>query len=185
MENDRSKELDISYKREISQVAYGNMPALDRLYRKFREPVFLLALSILRDYSLAEDATQETFLKIRENAVSYRGEANPKTWVLTITRNLSLNMLRQRNHEKCSSDSLESTSEKMERKIESAMEFNLVLDQLEEPERSIVTYHIFTGLRHKEIAGIMDMSVVNVRKRYSKAIKKLKVYFEHSEFRKG
>jgi RNA polymerase sigma-70 factor (ECF subfamily) len=174
------EDIDIKGGRNISQITYGDVPALDLLYRKFKEPVFILALSILRDYGLAEDAMQETFLKIRENAVSYRGEASPKSWILAITRNLSVNMLRQRGHEEYSPEPLDDVSEKIERDIEGTMEFNKILDQLEEPDRSIVTYRVFLGFRHKEIAEVLGMSAPNVRMRFSNALKKLKKYFEGS-----
>jgi len=158
MESDNDNDLNLRSNQNISRITYGDVPALDLLYRKFKEPVFILALSILRDYSHAENAMQETFLKTRENAVNYRGEASPKSWILAITRNLSINMLRQRGHETSSPEPFDNDSEKMEKDIESTMEFHEILDQLEEPDRSILTYRVFLGFRHKEMAEIMGVS---------------------------
>jgi RNA polymerase sigma factor (sigma-70 family) len=181
METDNSNDLNIVQGSTLSSIADGDVPALDLLYRKFKKPVFLLALSILNDYDLAEDVMQETFLKVREKAADCRGGTNPKAWIITIAHNLSISILRKRSHETCNIDTLEGVTAEAEQKMEGMLGLHKVLEQLDEPERSIVTYRVLVGLRHKEIARIVGLSPADVRMRYSLALKKLKKYFKQSE----
>jgi RNA polymerase sigma-70 factor (ECF subfamily) len=163
----------------LNRIACGDVSALDLLYKNLKRPVFLLAFSILRDYALAEDVMQDTFLKVNEKAVTYNKGTNSKAWVLTIARNLSLNLLKKRSRETLNPDALEQDrSTDAGQEALNAMEFSRTLGQLEEPERTIVTLRIVCGLRHAEIAKIVGLSAGDTRVHYSRALKKLKAYYE-------
>lgn len=65
--------------------------------RRFQGPVFGLAVSITRDRALAEDVAQEAFLRAWRAATSYDSRrGSVLTWLLTITRNLSIDAVRAR-----------------------------------------------------------------------------------------
>lgn len=163
----------------LGRIASGDVSALHQLYENLKRPVFLLAFSILRDYALAEDVMQDTFLTVTEKAIAYHKNTNPKAWVLTITRNLSLNLLKNRRRESPNADTMEHGLVKDSgQEPFYAAEFSQTLGQLEEPERTIVTLRIVCGLRHAEIAKIVGLSAGDTRVRYTRALKKLKIYYE-------
>jgi RNA polymerase sigma-70 factor (ECF subfamily) len=139
----------------------------------------------LKDYGLAEDVMQETFLKVREHAGQYHGQTSPKAWIMTITRNLSLNMLRQREHETCDPETLESITTETEQDQQRTLDFYRALAPLDKQEQSIIIMKIVAGFRHNEIAEIIGLKTADVRKRYSRALQKLKKYFNDSAIRKG
>jgi RNA polymerase sigma-70 factor (ECF subfamily) len=65
--------------------------------RRFQGPVFGLAYSITRDKGLAEDVSQEVFVRAWRAARSYdRRKASVLTWLLTITRNAAIDAIRAR-----------------------------------------------------------------------------------------
>jgi RNA polymerase sigma-70 factor (ECF subfamily) len=70
--------------------------AFDLVVPAYRDRVFRLAYSILRDRAAAEDAAQETFVRIWKALPGFDGRAALGTWIYAITRNTSLMELRKR-----------------------------------------------------------------------------------------
>jgi RNA polymerase sigma-70 factor, ECF subfamily len=70
--------------------------AFDLVVPAFRDRVFRLAYSILRDRAAAEDAAQETFVRIWKALPGFDGRAALGTWIYAIARNTSLMELRRR-----------------------------------------------------------------------------------------
>jgi RNA polymerase sigma-70 factor (ECF subfamily) len=81
----------------LAGVAAGDSDAAAVLVRRFQARVYGLARSIVGDAQLAEDVAQEAFVRAWRHAPSYdpyRGAVAP--WLLTITRNVALDLLRSR-----------------------------------------------------------------------------------------
>ena len=78
------------------RIAQGEKEAFRTLYETARVPVYAYALSLLRNREDAEDAAQDTFLKIRSAAHFYKPQGKPMAWILTITKNICLMRFRQR-----------------------------------------------------------------------------------------
>jgi len=81
----------------VTALATGSPAAAEAFVRRFQGPVFGLAVSILRDRGLAEDVAQEAFLRAWRAA----GRFDPRrgsvlTWLLVITRNLAIDVIRAR-----------------------------------------------------------------------------------------
>ena len=77
--------------------------------RRFEGPVFGLALSITRDRGLAEDVSQEAFLRAWRAAATYdQRRGSVMTWLLTITRNLAIDVVRARRATPTDAEQLES-----------------------------------------------------------------------------
>jgi RNA polymerase sigma-70 factor (ECF subfamily) len=83
---------------------------------------------------------------------------------------MSLNMLHKRSFEIGEIDILLSVVEKDSYQVE----FFAMLDCLDETDRQIVVLHIVNGLKHKEIAHIIDMQPGAVRQRYARSLKLIK-----------
>jgi RNA polymerase sigma factor (sigma-70 family) len=92
----------------LAGVAVGDDAATTAFVRRYQSRVFGLALSITRDSGLAEDVSQEAFLRAWRAASNYdsrRGSA--LTWLLTITRNLAIDVVRARRLLPVDDDALE------------------------------------------------------------------------------
>lgn len=75
------------------------MPAeqiLERLMREYGDSVFRMCYLYLKDYYLAEDATQETFIKAMKSYDSFLHNSKEKTWLIRIAINSCKNIMRTR-----------------------------------------------------------------------------------------
>lgn len=70
--------------------------AFDLVVGAYKERVFRLALSILKERAAAEDAAQETFVRVWKALARFDGRAALGTWIYAITRNTCLMELRRR-----------------------------------------------------------------------------------------
>ena len=124
----------------------------------------------------AQDVTQDAFVRVWEGAVQYRPQGSPMAWLLTITRNLARMKLRQgarqaelseEEWEAIPADSPSVTPEDREL-------LQTALAALEDQERQVVLLHAVTGLKHREIAALLEMPLATVLSKYHRALKKLK-----------
>ncbi len=70
--------------------------AFDLIVPEFRDRVFRLSYSILKDRAAAEDAAQETFVRVWKALAGFDGRAALGTWIYAIARNTCLMELRKR-----------------------------------------------------------------------------------------
>lgn len=87
---------DISDEALVELVAHGEEPALAELYDRVGQIAYGLAVRVLRDDRLAEDAVQEAFLAVWRTAAGYRPErAAARTWILTLVHRRSVDIVRR------------------------------------------------------------------------------------------
>ena len=164
--------------RALRRIAQGDMDGLETIYDKLGKRIYLLAYSILGDTHAAEDVLQDTLVRISEGAHALREGGNAIAYILTVTRNLSIDALRKRRREIPHEEVLgagNNGSADIPPTPFSALEALSVLD---EEERQIVTLKIEGGLKHREIAPMLDISQAACEKRYRRALEKLKSYYE-------
>ena len=77
----------------IEAVRSGELAAFNALVERYQRIVYAVALRLLRDRYLAEDITQETFLRAYTSLDDYRG-GNFRAWLLRIAHNRALDVLR-------------------------------------------------------------------------------------------
>lgn len=85
---------------EMLMVRYqrGDRAAFAELLRRYKKPLYNFALRQLRQPNLAEDLTQDTFLRLVQNAAEFKHESRFSTWLYTIARNLCVDQLRRQAH---------------------------------------------------------------------------------------
>jgi RNA polymerase sigma-70 factor (ECF subfamily) len=79
----------------IRRILAGERHLFHSLIRPCERAVYFLLLSLLRNEAEAEDAAQETAIKVYLNLKNFRGDAQFRTWVLSIARNEGLGRLRR------------------------------------------------------------------------------------------
>ncbi len=81
----------------IARVAFNEIAAFNLLHQRVHAKLFLVCLRVLNVRAEAEDALQDTFLKIWRNASRYSVNGlSPMTWLIKIARNTSIDHLRAR-----------------------------------------------------------------------------------------
>jgi len=93
----------------IRRIHAGETHLFHELIRPCEKPVYFLLLSLLRNEAEAEDAAQETAVKVYRNLHLFRGESKFRTWVLSIARNEGLARLRKVQNRR--EDSLDAMAE--------------------------------------------------------------------------
>ena len=136
-----------------------------------RPLVRAFALRHVGDEALADDLTQETFLRAERSRSSYRGEASERSWLCAIALNLIRDHFRAVGRDPATTtapqtlDSASSDEDGEHALLESEMaacvgEFLL---QLPQPQHDVLALHDMAGLTHPEIAVVLDISVANSR----------------------
>ena len=160
----------------LAGLAAGNRDSLAALYHRTRAAVYGLALSYLKNGHDAEDVTQDTFVRAWDKADQYRPQGKPLGWLLAIARNLALMKLRDRGK---SQDLPEDQWENLAIEnpmvtLEDRQLLTAAMAVLTDQERQVVILHAVTGLRHKEIAALLEIPLATALSKYHRALKKLK-----------
>ena len=79
----------------IRRILAGERQLFHDLIRPCERPIFFLLMSLLRNEAEAEDAAQDTAIKVYLNLKNFRGDSQFRTWVLSIARNEGLGRLRK------------------------------------------------------------------------------------------
>jgi RNA polymerase sigma-70 factor (ECF subfamily) len=79
----------------ISRILAGEKNLFHDLIHPCERSIYFLLFSLLRNEAEAEDAAQDTVIKVYRNLKSFRGDAKFRTWVLSIARNEGLGRLRK------------------------------------------------------------------------------------------
>lgn len=79
----------------IRRILAGEKHLFHDLIRPCERSIYFLLLSLLKNETDAEDAAQETVIKVYQNLDKFRGDAQFRTWVLSIARNEGLGRLRR------------------------------------------------------------------------------------------
>ena len=167
----------------ITRIAQGDRDALSALYERTRPAVYGFALSILKNVHDAEDVLQDTYLQVWLAAGSYRSRGKAMAWLMTIVRNLSLDRIRQRQRtEPLDWDGWQERFAGFPAvTAEDRMALTALLTALGDQEREIVTLHALTGLKHREIAALLDLPLATVLSKYSRAMKKLRLAWKEAD----
>jgi RNA polymerase sigma-70 factor (ECF subfamily) len=167
----------------IQRCQSGDISGLEALYRIYSERVFRTCYRILGDYGLAEDQTQEVFLRVFEQIQCFSGRSLFSTWLYRVTVNQTLNALRQSQrrefgikgvplHEQTASANPGPASE-LERK-ETREFVQAMLDSLSTEQRTVIVLREIEALSYAEIAEIIGKPVGTVMSRLHRARKELK-----------
>lgn len=160
----------------ICDIAGGDRGALSALYLQAKGAVYSFALSLLRDREAAEDVMQETFLQVWHAAGSYRPRGgSPMPWILGIARNLALARMRENQRFGGWDDDAPEPADPLDAFLasENKLVLRAMLAKLTPEEREIVVLHAVSGLKHREIAALLELPLSTVLNKYNRSLKKL------------
>ena len=172
-------------KQLLSGVAAGDREALAELYHCAKAAVYGMALSYLHNSHDAQDMTQDVFVRVWDCAAQYRPTGSPMGWLLAVCRNLCLMQLRSDSRRTALTDA-EWDAIPAEETCLSADERVLLqhaLAGLGEEERRMVLLHAVTGLKHREIAALLELPLATVLSKYHRALKKMRSFLEGDDAR--
>lgn len=154
-------------------------------YEESRDAVYGYLVYMTRDVSLAEDLSQEVFLRMFLHLDKFREEASVRTWALRIARNVFLSYAKRRRPVLLEEQRPESSEppgsnqpEEELLKKEQAEKVRQCLMCLNEQERTVLLLRDYEELSYEEVARIMDLSVGVVKSRIYRARQKFRRIYE-------
>jgi RNA polymerase sigma-70 factor (ECF subfamily) len=144
--------------------ANGDSDVFASIYDRHGERMKSIAYHQLGNVSDAEDAVQETFLKVHRSAATYNGEAAFTTWLYRILINTCYDMLRKRSRRirEAPIDDVVADSRAANGVDDvKRMALRKLLSDLPEQRRTVFSLFEIEGLSHAEIAGILDITEGN------------------------
>lgn len=161
------------------------MPAeelCNRLISEYGDCVFRTCFLYLKDYHLAEDAAQETFISAVRAYDSFRGQANEKTWITRIAMNKCKNIMKTKwFHTLCVDiqNCFEFIDEKDSiEKIVIKDSVSSAIMKLNKEYREVILLHYYQELSIKEIAFVMNKKENTVIQKLYRARNRLKLYLK-------
>lgn len=161
----------------IARMSDGDVSAMGELYELIETDVFAYALSKTANKEDAEDAAHDTFVQIWKNATQYKPMGKPLAWIFTIEMNLIRRQFHKNRRFISLDESIEVESDDgdfIENVVNSEF-LRQILATLSEEEREVISLHIVSGLKHREIAKLLDKPLSTVLSKYNRAIKKLQI----------
>lgn len=160
----------------LREITEGKAGAFELLYTQFKGLVFSIALSVVKCRADAEDLCADTFLAIFKNPCAYRGGSG-KQYIATVARNKSLDLLRKRRRETLTDFAADENMYSHEPEFNDSIIISAALKVLGDDERQI-TLMYNGGLKHREIAKVLNMPLGTVTYKYKIALKKMRDYLE-------
>ncbi|MEZ4220514.1 MAG: RNA polymerase sigma factor [Polyangiaceae bacterium] len=174
--------------REISEAVFaglqrGDAAAFDAVYDCYRARVFAFLVRLTKHRALAEDLTQETFLRLARSAPELRTDTNLRAWLFRVARNLVVDHQRwalldfdrlfelslwPRPVSQAAATPLDLVeASETQRRLEDA------LADLATEHREVVLLVLVEGMEPAEAAEVLGISAVALRKRLSRARERL------------
>lgn len=152
-------------------------------YEQSKDAVYGYLVYMTRDAALAEDLSQETFLRMFLHMDKFREDASAKTWGLRIAHNVFLSYARKKRpmlleEQEPAPDLTRNIPEEEAIKREEGILVRDCLMHLNEQERTILLLRDHEGLSYEEIGRIMELSLDTVKIRIYRARQKFKKTYE-------
>ena len=159
----------------------GDMNALGRLYARHHERVYELCYRMVGDPDVAEDLTQESFLRVRRYGARFDGRSSVASWLYRLVRNRCLDALstERREAERKASWAAHIEIERGEEPVDEARQalVRRALERLPPEMREVLVLSRFGDLRYHEIAEVCGLSLANVKVRAHRAMNELRRVF--------
>jgi RNA polymerase sigma-70 factor (ECF subfamily) len=165
--------------RELVRAAQnGDLVAFEQLYRDNVARVYALCLRMAGEPTLAEELTQDVFVRAWQKLSTFRGESALSTWLHPLTVNVALSERRSRRRRAAritTTDDLASFDKPGRPAApETGLDLERALGRLPEGARSIFVLHDVEGYKHDEIASLVGVATGTSKAQLHRARKLLR-----------
>ena len=147
------------------------------LYNRYASKIYSKCISLLKDEAMAQDATQEIFMKIFLNLARFGEKAKFSTWVYSITYNYCIDALRKdQRHGAIFSDDLEKAPDEAAEEVSDAEMAEIkvsvlkqVMQQIPSGDRAILRMKYEEGMAIKEMAKVLGKTESAIKMKIKRA----------------
>jgi RNA polymerase sigma factor (sigma-70 family) len=176
----RREHAHLSDEAVVALVARSNDSALGELYDRYSRIAYGLALRVVRDKALAEDAVQDAFLDLWRSAARFRPErSKASTWILTLVHRRAVDLVRR--EERRRGEPLESVAEPTGDVTDEAAWLGLervrvrdALRQLPDQQREALELAYFGGFTQSELAERLGEPLGTIKSRMFNGLARLR-----------
>jgi RNA polymerase sigma-70 factor (ECF subfamily) len=172
--------MDEDIRQRLENKLYAE--AFELVLDRFKDKVFRLAFSMMRNETQAEDLAQDVFVKIWKALPGYHGGASLSTWIYTITRNTCLTELKKRSTRPTVSlqePEMEAVSDNIpslqfaDAEAGAEMDVETMLSELPEKYRRVITLFYLEEKAYEEVATMLGIPLGTVKTLLFRAKKEL------------
>lgn len=158
---------------------------LKQLYELYEQPMYRIAFAVLKNNEFAEDAVSDAFIKIigKLHKIGDAGSPKTKNYIIKVIKSTSINIYRKKRTSYAREVTIDETVMQIPDDSDSAedliiaaeirSELHDIINNIKEPDRSILLLRCRDELSWREVAQILSLTEVNVRKRFERIRKKL------------
>ncbi len=174
----------------INRIASSEKDALEALYSRYSASVYSLAMYMLRQHALAEEATQEIFLNIWLKAGSFKPErGEPRSWIMSVAHHKIVDLIRARRRTLTvtdpadyeSLDLLPAKQVSTEEEVEGNLDRERIMEALSllpNAQREVLLLAYFEGYSQSEMAKKLNQPLGTIKTRVRLAMQKLRTLLE-------
>ena len=170
----------------LKKAQQGDADAFEQLVAPYEQKIYALCLRLLAHREDAQDAAQETMLRLYRALVSYRGEAQLGTFIYRVTANTCMDALRRRNVRACESlEALDDVGvvpvddspgpEETILRAEENERLSRAIDALSDEMRLPLVLREIQALSYEEVAQTLGLEMGTVKSRIHRAREKLAI----------
>lgn len=166
-------------KKELIKLKNGSEKAFEKIYNKYYKLIKQVCFFECQDNNIAEDLSQETFIKLWNNKEKIDPNKNIKYYLTTIAKNSCIDYLRKQNKVKTDYfdtlgyntefSTLSENNEVMQDEV-----FDTIKQHLDKESYEILILHYVHNLKYREIAQIKNKTTSSITNKASRALKSLK-----------
>lgn len=169
----------------MEAVKHGDLQLASLLFERYNKRIYNFLARMTMDRALAEDLTQNVFLRIIKYRNSYRDGLRFQSWIYQVARNIFSDHYQAHKNrfsdfidvEKISDHMPDSGESQALEEQEKLLERSMAM--LNEEQRELLVLTRFQHMKYEEVAVIMDTTVANIKVKVHRAIARLREhYFE-------
>jgi RNA polymerase sigma factor (sigma-70 family) len=169
----------------MEAVKNGNLQQASLLFERYHKKIFNFLARMAMDRELAEDLTQNVFLRIIKYRNSYKDGSRFQSWIYQVARNVFSDHYQSHKNKFAGHVDVEKIGDQMadtDDSIEMDEKEKLLhrsMEKLSDEQRELLILTRFQHMKYEEVAVIMDTTVANIKVKVHRAILKLREhYFE-------
>ena len=158
----------------------GSKDAFRRIYEKYKDDLFGLAVTLLRDKSIAEDIVHDVFVSFAETLGAFNLSGTLKGYLSTCLANCARDRNRQKDGQNVTMDSIEAMDTVSDGPSEHVIDCEQshclmdLLALLPYEQREVIVLHLHQEMRFREIAEALGLSINTTQSRYRYGLEKLR-----------
>lgn len=171
-----------------TNIKVGDEKAFKTLFDRYYKKLVDYALSYTSNLHEAEDIVQQTFITLWTNRKNINTTKSIKSYLYRITHNSYIDTYRKKIHkesffdeikERALRDRINDDDEIIEQRI---LKLKIIIESLPEKSKEILKLNKFDGLKYKEIADLLGISIKTVEAHMYTAFKKIRKAFKGDDF---